>query len=95
MQFCCAFKMGCQLGVVAYTLNLEFPRQRQRQVDFCEFQDGQGYTEKPCFEKQKNEIKKKKKDEYHVVQDGPPIGYVAKDGLEFLVLLASLPKCWG
>jgi hypothetical protein len=36
---------------------------RQRQVDFCvqgqphlqsEFKDSQGYTEKPCLEKQKN-----------------------------------------
>jgi hypothetical protein len=24
---------------------------RQRQVEFCEFEARQGYTEKPCFEK--------------------------------------------
>jgi hypothetical protein len=43
---------------------------RQRQVDFwvrgqpglqSEFQDSQGYTEKPCLEKPKNKKKKKKK----------------------------------
>jgi hypothetical protein len=38
---------------------------RQRQADFLqsEFQDSQGYTEKPCFEKQKT--KKKKKNHTH------------------------------
>jgi hypothetical protein len=44
---------------------------RQRQADFCvrgqpglqnEFQDGQGYTEKPCLEKPKRKKKKKKKE---------------------------------
>jgi hypothetical protein len=42
---------------------------RQRQVDFCvrgqpglqsKFQDSQGYTEKPCLEKQKQKQKPKK-----------------------------------
>jgi hypothetical protein len=41
---------------------------RQRQVDFCvrrqpglqsEFQDSQGYTEKPCLKKTKTKTKKK------------------------------------
>ena len=27
---------------------------RQRQVDLCEFQDSQGYTEKPCLTKISN-----------------------------------------
>jgi hypothetical protein len=44
---------------------------RQRQVDFwvrgqsglqSEFQDSQGYTEKPCLEKLKKEKEKKKKE---------------------------------
>jgi hypothetical protein len=44
---------------------------RQRQADFLvrgqpglqsEFQDSQGYTEKPCLEKPKKKKKKKKKD---------------------------------
>jgi hypothetical protein len=30
-----------------------------------EFQDSQGYTEKPCLEKQKKKKKKKKKDLVH------------------------------
>ena len=54
VQFCCAFKTGCQLDMVAYAFNLAFLRQRQ--VDFCEFQDSQGYTEKPSFEKKRIEI---------------------------------------
>jgi hypothetical protein len=45
---------------------------RQRQVDFwvrgqpgiqSEFQDSQGYTEKPCFKKAKEQQNKKKKNE--------------------------------
>jgi hypothetical protein len=45
---------------------------RQRQVDFwvrghpglqSEFQDSQGYTEKPCLEKQKTKQNKQKKKE--------------------------------
>ena len=40
--------------MVAYAFNLAFLRQRQ--VDFCEVQDSQGYTEKPSFEKKRIEI---------------------------------------
>jgi hypothetical protein len=53
---------------VAHTFNPS--TRRQRQADFwvrgqpglhSEFQDSQGYTEKPCLEKQKNKKTKKKK----------------------------------
>jgi hypothetical protein len=48
---------------------------RQRQVDFwvrgqpglqSEFHDSQGYTEKPCLEKQKNKKQTKSKLELHI-----------------------------
>jgi hypothetical protein len=49
---------------------------RQRQADFCvqgqpslqsEFQDSQGYTEKPCLEKPKKKKKKKKKEDLFII----------------------------
>jgi hypothetical protein len=52
---------------------------RQRQVDFwvrghpglqSEFQDSQGYTEKPCLEKPKK--KKKKKKEFNILTQRQP-----------------------
>jgi hypothetical protein len=36
-------------------------RQRQASLKQSEFQDSQGFTEKPCLEKPKNQKKKKKK----------------------------------
>jgi hypothetical protein len=44
------------LGVVACTFNLSTRRQPGLQ---SEFQDSQGYTDKPCLEKPKKKKKKK------------------------------------
>ena len=34
--------------------------ERQRQVDLCEFEDSQGYTDKTCLKKKKRKEKKEK-----------------------------------
>ena len=56
-----------KLGVVAHTFNLSTQEAEagrflsSRPGLQCEFQDSQGYTEKPCLEKQKQNKKKPKK----------------------------------
>ena len=79
----------------AFSPNTRRQRQRQRQVDFwvpgqpglqSEFQDSQGYTEKPCLRKTKPKKEREKKERVALVMVSVP---QICDNLAFILLSVS------
>jgi hypothetical protein len=62
--------MAQQLRVVTQAGRVDFWVRGQPGLQ-SEFQDSQGYTEKPCLEKPKEKKKKKKRKEYWCSSRGP------------------------